>query len=80
MSDIKPSTRTPELTDPDWLPTDTEELDILSSAERRVAWEKAMASRGVMILTLGLSPGEEQAQIDAWARNEMSLEPVAINR
>ena len=57
-----------DLTDPDWLPTDEEELDILEAVARRVAWEKAMASQGIMILTLGLTPEEEQSRIDSWAR------------
>ena len=64
--------RSPDLTDPDWLPTDAEELALLKSFAQRVAWEKAMAARGVRIHKLGLTPEQELAEIQAWASQNAS--------
>ena len=70
----------PDLTDPDWLPTDQEEIEFLEAAARRVAWEKAMAKQGVMVLTLGLSPEQEEARINAWARSNTPEPSQEIDR
>ena len=68
MSNTAKPANPPDLTDPNWLPTDTEELQMLDSVARRVAWEKVMAARGIRVLTLGLTPEQEQAAVDSWAR------------
>ncbi|MFM9938830.1 MAG: hypothetical protein ACKVP7_04965 [Hyphomicrobiaceae bacterium] len=70
----------PDLTDPHWLPTDQEEIEFLEAAARRVAWEKAMAKQGIMVLTLGLTPEEEEARINIWARSSNLEPPQEIER
>ena len=46
------------------------DLDISSNVARRVAWAKAMADRGIKVLTLGLSPEQEAAAVVAWEKKK----------
>ena len=59
-------TNSPDLTDPEWLPTEEEEAEIVGAMAKSVAWEKAMAVRGVRVLALGLTPEQEEVAIEAW--------------
>lgn len=58
------------LTDPDWSPSEADEQAIAATFAQRVAWEKAMAARGIKVHTLDLTPQEEAVEIEAWARKQ----------
>ena len=66
------------LTDPDWLPSEADEQSIALAFAQRVAWEKAMAARGIKVHALDLTPEEEAAEIEAWARQQNTVSAMVL--
>jgi len=66
------------LLNPDWEPTDRDEADVAESFRRQVAWQTAMAAKGVKVLSLGLSPSELVAEANRWWLKEGQHIPEAV--
>jgi predicted phosphoadenosine phosphosulfate sulfurtransferase len=73
---MKFDTFTPDLTDPDWLPSDEEEIDILRSVAMRVVWEHAMAARGIRVLEF--TQEQQRSEFDAWLKRETAQAVLVV--
>jgi hypothetical protein len=59
--------------DPEWEPTEAEHAVLMEEFRRTVLWQKAMAAKGVKVLTLRLTPAEEHAAVARWWDEEGRL-------
>jgi hypothetical protein len=56
--------------DPDWEPDEAEHAALMEDFCRTVLWRQVMATRGIKVLSLRLSPADEHAAMEKWWAEE----------
>ena len=69
---------TGDFRDNEWEPSDAEEAALLEDVRRTVAWQRAMAAKGIKVLALHLTLEQDSEAVEKWWHEEGERQLTAV--